>query len=403
MQILVFSNLPSKSTLSEFSSVYQFDTRYVCITSSKSIDEKFSSKADESYAVNEKLYFIAQKGGSFETENPEVSIVLNYGRYLFVELNDKERDHLLKHNDVCWKLEELVSFKEVYTSITLSESQRLTQRTALSAYDFQIDQTRLKRHMNHLCTNSSRFTFTDSYFEMADYCYEHFATLGFEVEKQSFQVTIGSTERDTVNVIGKKQGYDPNPKVFIVCAHLDSINKNGHSLSAPGADDNASGTTGVLEIASQLAQFEFKHSVLFILFGAEELGLHGSRHFVNNMGIENEMLGIINMDMVGRNNDSKHGVLIEGHQVSKELVKAVAEKAMALTDLDVKVSYNPYASDHIPFIEKRLPAILTIEGSDSSNKDIHTERDILDVIDYDLMDKILLINTIQAYESLVKR
>jgi Zn-dependent M28 family amino/carboxypeptidase len=74
--------------------------------------------------------------------------------------------------------------------------------------------------------------------------------------------------------------------------------------------------------------------------------------------------------------------------------------AVHLTDLEVKTSLNPYASDHVPFIEKGFPAFLTIEGSDSSNKDIHTERDKLSLIDYTLMSKIIQVNTAFAHKYL---
>ena len=246
--------------------------------------------------------------------------------------------------------------------------------------------------MESLCQYFNRFTFNETYFKAADYCESYLKKLGYETQLQNFDVTSRNEVKPTVNVVAVKKGTSPNAKNFIICGHLDSINKDGVELIAPGADDNATGSTGVLEMAYQLASKEHLHNVTFILFGAEEIGLYGSKYFVSKLTDEDELLGIINMDMIGRKNGTEYGVLLEGHEVSRELTTKLSHFAADYTSLDVAISFNPYASDHIPFIEKGYPALLTIEGSDSSNKDIHTEYDKLNLINYGLMSEILLAN-----------
>lgn len=371
----------------DFEFVYKFDNTFVCISRNIVELSKPEHQTTQFIKTAKKVYFIVQKGGSFENENPEIQPLINLGRYLFVALDEDEHQHLTCHNDVCWQIEELTSFKNVYNLVQPNPARKSSRFQS-----FSIDQKRLKAHMESLCQYFNRFTFNETYFKAADYCESYLKKLGYETQLQNFDVTSRNEVKPTVNVVAVKKGTSPNAKNFIICGHLDSINKDGVELIAPGADDNATGSTGVLEMAYQLASKEHLHNVTFILFGAEEIGLYGSKYFVSKLTDEDELLGIINMDMIGRKNGTEYGVLLEGHEVSRELTTKLSHFAADYTSLDVAISFNPYASDHIPFIEKGYPALLTIEGSDSSNKDIHTEYDKLNLINYGLMSEILLAN-----------
>ena len=165
-------------------------------------------------------------------------------------------------------------------------------------------------------------------------------------------------------------------------------------LIAPGADDNGSGSAGVMEIARVFSGFSGPHELQFVLFGGEEQNLFGSRQFVDNLSHQDRarLIAVINMDMIGVRNAEPSTVLIEGSPVSRNVMDGLAVRAAAHTDLVVRTSENPFASDHVPFINEGLPAVLTIEGDDSQNGAIHTPDDVLDLISADYARDILRMN-----------
>ena len=183
--------------------------------------------------------------------------------------------------------------------------------------------------------------------------------------------------------------------MLVVTAHLDSINlAGGPAAPAPGADDNGSGSAGVLEMARALAQHPNRHDLRFILFGGEEQGLFGSQHYVNRLTAaeKGKILSVVNMDMIGVLNTTTQSVMLEGAPLSQSQINGLGDAAAAYTDLTVETSLNPFASDHVPFINANIPAVLTIEGADSANHNIHSDKDTIDHINYDFALKILKMN-----------
>jgi Zn-dependent M28 family amino/carboxypeptidase len=85
-------------------------------------------------------------------------------------------------------------------------------------------------------------------------------------------------------------------------------------------------------------------------------------------------------------------VLLEAAPVSSSQMDALATAAATYTGLKVETSLNPFASDHVPFINAGIPAVLTIEGADSANGHIHSANDTLNFIDWSLAAEILRMN-----------
>src|SRR5680860_264799 len=100
------------------------------------------------------------------------------------------------------------------------------------------------------------------------------------------------------------------------------------------------------------------------------------------------LVGVERADMVGTLNSDQPGVLLEGAPVSQGLLDELTASAQDYTTLAVEVSLNPFASDHVPFINAGLPAALTIEGMDSANTHVHSSDDTLDKISYPLSCEI---------------
>ena len=216
--------------------------------------------------------------------------------------------------------------------------------------------------------------------------------MGYDTRLES--VAIGSSISQ--NVIADKVGNHAETRdLVLVVAHLDSINnQGGPSADAPGADDNGSGSAGLLEIARVLKANQNKHDLRLILFGGEEQGLFGSKQYVDSLNTaeRTRIKAVLNMDMIGTANTAKHTVLLEGAPLSQSVIEALAEAAETYTGLTVQISLNPFASDHVSFINVGIPAVLTIEGADSANSNIHTAGDTLVNINYDLMLEILRMN-----------
>lgn len=192
----------------------------------------------------------------------------------------------------------------------------------------------------------------------------------------------------TWNVVGYIEGNDPHlKKEFIVLgAHYDHLGLGGPSSKSDkkntihyGADDNASGTAALLEIAEKIAsqKQQLKRSVLFIAFGAEEQGLLGSKHFVDNPLVPLSQIKLmINMDMVGRLNNQKQvymggaGTFPNGVEFMRNLGKSL--------DLNPVVHAGSVGgSDHVSFYRKELSVLGIHTGG---HPQYHTPEDTVEHI-----------------------
>ncbi len=178
-------------------------------------------------------------------------------------------------------------------------------------------------------------------------------------------------------------------KTIILGAHFDhlGVGENGSSLDANpqgkihnGADDNASGVAGVLELARYFKSNKIKENsnFLFICFSGEELGLYGSKYFTENPTLELSSVNyMINMDMIGRLNPTTKSISISGFGTSpvwETLFKNTN------TSLDVKTdSAGIGPSDHTSFYLKNIPVLHFFTGSHS---DYHKPSDDWDKINY---------------------
>jgi hypothetical protein len=205
--------------------------------------------------------------------------------------------------------------------------------------------------------------------------------------------------RKTVrNVVAALPGSDSGlRKEWVVLgAHYDHLGLGDKNSLAPsqigqihhGADDNASGTAGVLELARLAARNpkQWKRSVLFIAFAGEELGLFGSSYFVNHPTIPlNDITAMINMDMIGRlNNDNR---LFVGGIGTSPTFRASLEDINKTVHLQLDYSESGYgASDHTSFNSKKIPVLFIFSGLHS---DYHKPSDTYDKINKNGAIKVL--------------
>ncbi len=178
------------------------------------------------------------------------------------------------------------------------------------------------------------------------------------------------------------------PYTVIIGAHYDHLGHgdDGSSLYTGkdkkihnGADDNASGTAGLMEIASWVKKNKLRnYNYLFLNFSGEELGLLGSKAFVKDLGIDsNKVAYMINMDMVGRLNDSTHALTVGGIGTSP-----VWGQFITKTHKDFKITVDSSGvgpSDHTSFYNAGIPVLFFFTGL---HTDYHKPSDDADKINY---------------------
>jgi hypothetical protein len=202
------------------------------------------------------------------------------------------------------------------------------------------------------------------------------------------KIDIGEKKRIGHNVIGY---IDNSASATVVLgAHFDHLGygEDGNSMLRTnehlihnGADDNASGTAALIELARLLKNSKLtRNNYLFIAFSGEELGLFGSKHFVENPTISLSNVNyMINMDMVGRLNDSTKVLTIGGYGTSPEwssLISTKNKKSPFVIKID---SSGTGPSDHTSFYRKDIPVLFFFTGL---HADYHRPTDDFDKINY---------------------
>ena len=200
------------------------------------------------------------------------------------------------------------------------------------------------------------------------------------------EVLISDKKRIGHNVIGYIDNGAAN--TIILGAHYDHLGygEDHNSLyTGPalqihnGADDNASGTAALIELGRQIKNSKLKNNnYLFIAFSGEELGLSGSKYYTEHPTVDFTKTNyMINMDMIGRLNDSTHGFTIGGYGTSP-----VWGTQLAATDKYFKINFDSSGtgpSDHTSFYRKDIPVLFFFTGAHS---DYHKPSDDADKINY---------------------
>ena len=199
-----------------------------------------------------------------------------------------------------------------------------------------------------------------------------------KLQNYGLTTTIQMFSTTGKNVYGVKTGTEFPNKKYIICAHFDDMPSGA---TAPGADDNGSGTAAVIEAARIVSQYSFPYTIVFALWDEEEQGLVGSEYYATQAANAGDsILGVINMDMIAYdgNNDSNADV----HTSSIASTTALKDKMLEINlaygislDLDV-VPAEPY-SDHQSFLDHGYSAILLIEDNDDFHPQYHTINDNL--------------------------
>ncbi len=253
--------------------------------------------------------------------------------------------------------------------------------------------------------------------EVKDTIQSHFVQAGLQTYTQDFTNLnyLGQ------NIIGRKPGLGKEDTTYIIDAHFDSVN------DAPGADDNGSGVVGVLEALRVLASYNFTKSIRFIGFDFEETGLDGSTKYVQSgMPAWEKTQGVLNFEMIGyysdkansqqvpsgfnllfptqynqlvtdsfRGNfivnvgDQQSGDLTQAYQsLSQQYVPALKTSTMNLPG-NGTIALDFRRSDHAPFWDVDVAAIMLTDGANFRNHNYHEPSDTIGALSFTFMSNVV--------------
>lgn len=223
------------------------------------------------------------------------------------------------------------------------------------------------------------------------------------------------------NILGRKPGAKDESITYIIDGHFDGV------PNSPGADDNGSAVAGVLEAMRILSQYEFEHSIRFVGFDAEELGLVGSLRYVQN-GIKpfESIEGVMNFEMIAYYSDEPNSqqlpagfgflfpeaeqavadedfrgnfLTVVGNVASNPLIAAYVDAAAAyVPELRIvsvalpgtgTIAPDLRRSDHSRFWDAGMQALMLTDGADFRNANYHTPGDTIGTLDFAFMANVV--------------
>jgi hypothetical protein len=274
---------------------------------------------------------------------------------------------------------------------------------ALSGLSQNFKEADLKKHISFLASDNlkGRGTASPEELRAAEYIAGQFKTAGLLALNGSYlrpfsfkknlnphdTSTTGIKERSSNNVVGFLD--NKAPYTIVIGGHYDhlglghdhnSLDANPEGKIHNGADDNASGTTGVIELANYFSSNKKTEpfNFLFICFSGEELGLIGSKKWCDNPDIELPKINyMVNMDMIGRLNDSTKKLVVYGVGTSPVFVPIIDSISTPLSIKKDSAGVGP--SDQTSFYLKDIPVLHFFTGQHS---DYHKPSDDADKINY---------------------
>lgn len=247
----------------------------------------------------------------------------------------------------------------------------------------KINKSYINQHLETIIKKYSRRSGAPGNQEIVTYIENH-------LKDHSFQTTKNCFSPGLCNIYGIIPGEID--EYVLIEAHLDSV---GHANA--GADDNASGTASLLELARLLSDKSYKRGLIIFATNGEESGLLGSKTFVKKAatsGLLSKIKFVINMDMIAYNKNKI--VDIETDKRFESLAKWMSSLVNTYTSLKPLITMPAWGSDHVPFIRKGVPGILTIEHWKTKTPCYHRSCDKIDTLNLPYMLEITKLNLAAA-------
>jgi hypothetical protein len=268
----------------------------------------------------------------------------------------------------------------------------------------QVSLDSIKASLGKLTSYYTRHSKSKYINEVAEWLNIKFKDIGYDdVSFHNYRESIDGDSFDLKNVICRKNGF--SKKDILVCAHYDSRMEdlNDSTSRSPGANDNASGVSAILEIARILYTQDLEYNIQFVMFSGEEQGLLGSKHYANYVKENNiDIYRLINLDMIGypalnpgiiiieRDNDTdlQHNQVKENDHDSVEFGKIMANMS---SYVDLKISLDSiWNSDYEPFEAEGYVVIGAYDGSadEEQNPNYHSSDDSASLIDWNYLASV---------------
>ncbi len=310
-----------------------------------------------------------------ESLSPFIETTYKNGRLWVVKLKKSAPKDLLEH------LRPLQGGEKSYFPKLERKALLDSENNDIQEFIKNVDTTSIKKDVEKLSSYRTRATGTQENRDAVQILQTRFKEMGFDIRPICHR-------SDACGFIADKKGSDEAQKILMVMGHVDSVGED-----FAGADDNASGAAVMLEMARLLASYKNRKTIRFFITNGEEQGLLGATYYARMLEKENALKSfslVINMDMVGYNSNGV--VELETDSSYESLAKWFAVLTERYTKLKSKITIGAWGSDHVPFLKRGVPTILTIENWDTKTPCYHQECDKPDTLNYDYAGEITKLN-----------
>ncbi len=256
--------------------------------------------------------------------------------------------------------------------------------------EIQADEKRILKNLKEIAQPRGKQNAAGS---VRGYLLESLTAAEFQPKQQTFH--------GGVNIIWERPGTDADAGVYLIGAHYDVVSQS------PGADDNASGVVGVIELAHIFSQIATRSTLRFVLFDGEERGLLGSKYFVRTPSQTANVRGVFILEMIGftcsKKGCQKYPSSMDGLDVpdtgqfvaavgNRERVDLLESLLSARRGIDPQVialpiprqgQFHPHTrrSDHASFWDHKIGAVMLTDTGDFRNPNYHGKTDTVDTLD----------------------
>jgi Zn-dependent M28 family amino/carboxypeptidase len=271
--------------------------------------------------------------------------------------------------------------------------------------NFAIDAATLKHHVEAISFERCPHTHPQERKRAFAYVHDHFKSYGLETEVDPFDV---GPDR-FFNILGLRNAVSPTDAWIVLAAHVDTV------PGTPGADDNASGVAALLECARVLSKEKLNFSICFAATDLEEYGIEGARHLADRFLQEGkDVRAMLSLEMLGYTSDETHSqrypallrpfypseanfIALVGNRRSKKLLKSAARCFRQVRSLPVETLTAPLdgrlipatrLSDHSPFGDRGIPALMVTDTAFFRNPHYHLPSDTPDTLDWDFLARV---------------
>ena len=239
----------------------------------------------------------------------------------------------------------------------------------------------VQSYLNRLQAFNGRVAGTDSIYAARDWMGARFRSFGYDsVYNDSFSAPVSSGDRPCYNVVAVKPGTARPELQIVIGAHYDAV------PGSPGADDNGSGSSGVLELARVLRDVPIDITVIFVTFDAHEWGVYGSAHYAQVAAARHDqILVMFNLDMIGNRLNSGDAWLLYGPDA--RYAQLWADSGGPRVGITGHPTVSTIDVDHYPFIQRGYNGVFVWEYAFSPVH--HTSQDSTTYINFDYAARMI--------------